>query len=529
MGFAVCNRDGRFVETNARFRDLTAYSEERLASLEELQITHPEDRDAEEMLLEDLLEGRREHYVIEKRYRRDNGSTVWVRISVHLADGQVVRLVEDISDAVTAAQEAERFHKEALAAQGSLEARMRQQEALARLGTAALPRLRLKSFFQKTCETLAEMLEVPNTKVLELAPEKDRVLLRAGVGWKDGLVGNASVSIGPDSQAGYTLMSDHPVVVRDLQKETRFSGPPLLHDHNIRSGMSVIIRGAEEAWGVLGVHDTRERVFSHDDVRFLQSVAHILSLAIQRHDAEERLRAANRSLEQRVAKRTDQLQGAYDSLESFNYMVAHDLRGPLQSMRIAATLIQKEADPQTAERVQALEESAQRMLRLVDDLLEFARAGESHLQRAPVDLGRAAREAAKKYSEGPRSAEVRFVSPDGPVTVQADPALMQVVMDNLVGNAWKFSAGASEPVVEFGKDTDSVFFVRDNGPGFEPEQAEELFMPFHRVHGIKFPGSGIGLATVSRIIERHEGKVWAESSPGKGATFYFTVGPTDPE
>lgn len=177
-------------------------------------------------------------------------------------------------------------------AEETLRIRARQQHAVATLGELALRERNVQRVFDYATATLAETLEVEYANVLEILPEGDRVLLRAGVGWHEGLVGNATVSTSIDSQAGYTLLSDGPVVVRDLRSESRFSGPPLLHEHQVVSGMSCIIRHADGTpWGVLGAHAIRRVDFDRNDISFMLAVANILGDAIDRDRAEIALRA----------------------------------------------------------------------------------------------------------------------------------------------------------------------------------------------------------------------------------------------
>ena len=167
-------------------------------------------------------------------------------------------------------------------AEANLERRLRQQELVAELGQQALAATETQSLFERTVQEVSEALDTEYCKVLDYQPESDDLLLRAGVGWQDGLVGAATVGAELDSQAGYTLRSAHPIVVDDLRTEDRFHGPPLLFDHDVVSGVSVIIGTPENPWGVLGVHTTAKRQFTEDDVQFVQNVANILAHTIRR-------------------------------------------------------------------------------------------------------------------------------------------------------------------------------------------------------------------------------------------------------
>jgi PAS domain S-box-containing protein len=174
-----------------------------------------------------------------------------------------------------------------------LATRMRQRAVLSQLSQRALAGGDLDALMDEAVRLVARTFEVEYCKVLELLPDGNALLLRAGVGWKEGLVGHGTVSAGIESQAGYTLLSDGPVIVEDLRKETRFSGPPLLYEHGAVSGISVIIQSRGRPFGVLGAHTIQKRKFTQDDVHFLQAVANILSSAIERKRAQEALRAAS--------------------------------------------------------------------------------------------------------------------------------------------------------------------------------------------------------------------------------------------
>lgn len=196
-----------------------------------------------------------------------------------------------------------------------LKARARQQAAVAEIGQRALVGTDLSTLMDETVELIAQTLEVEYTKVLDLLPDGIALLLQAGVGWKEGYVGHATVGAEIDSQAGYTLLSNEPVIVEDLRTETRFSGPPLLHAHAVVSGMSVIIHGRDRPFGVLGAHTTRRRSFSRDDIHFLQAIANVLAAAIERKRAEEALLRTHDVLELGVQERTAGLSEAIDILE----------------------------------------------------------------------------------------------------------------------------------------------------------------------------------------------------------------------
>ncbi len=245
-----------------------------------------------------------------------------------------------------------------------------------------------------------------------------------------------------------------------------------------------------------------------------------------RKRAEEKIERLHTDLAVRAAE----LEDANWELEAFNHTVAHDLRQPLNIVnsfcQVIKELCSDKLDTQCAGYLREAYEGTLRMNRLIDTLLKFSQMAHIELRRKTMDLSRMAREAAEELRSADPKRRATFRIADG-VTVDGDPALLRVVMDNLLGNAWKYTAGGEEAVIEFGVaevEGTPAFFVSDNGPGFDMADAEKLFMPFQRLPGAEdFGGHGIGLATVERIIRRHGGRIWAEGEPGKGATFYFTL------
>lgn len=251
---------------------------------------------------------------------------------------------------------------------------------------------------------------------------------------------------------------------------------------------------------------------------------------VERKRTARELLVVNDTLEQRVVSRTAELRDMIDGLESFNRSVSHDLRGPLGGIAGAAHLARDfvaAKDHAKADRLlQAIAVQAETTGKMVDALLALARTGDVTLTRRTVDttaLVRDVLEAMRQAGPGVPLPVVVGSLPD----VDADPELARQVFVNLIGNALKFASRVPQTRVEIGA-TDTpdqpLFFVRDNGVGFDPDKALRLFKPFQRLHDGRFEGSGIGLSIVKRIIDRHGGKVWAESAPEHGATFFFSFG-----
>lgn len=245
--------------------------------------------------------------------------------------------------------------------------------------------------------------------------------------------------------------------------------------------------------------------------------------------ADREIRKLNQELEARVIERTAELEIANRELESFSYSVSHDLRAPLRHINSFSIILESEY----GERLEGdgkyylsrITAGCTKMGMLIDDLLELSQVTRRGLRTTKVNLSSLVQAIASSLSEREPERTAEFIiEPD--LRVLGDERLLEVMLTNLIGNAWKYSSQKPATRIAFGCDTaagDLVYFIRDNGAGFDSAYTAKLFAPFHRLHGAEFEGSGIGLAIVQRIINRHGGKIWAEGVPGEGATFFFTL------
>jgi len=327
------------------------------------------------------------------------------------------------------------------------------------------------------------------------------------------LEGSSTYDLYPDEAAQYH--KDDLEVIRSGKSKLGIIEPLLTASGEKRWIQTDKVPYRDETGGIIGVI-----VFATD--------------ITERMRAEEGIRTLNQELEQRVLARTADLQAALTELEAFSYSVSHDLRAPLRAMAgYSGALIEdcaEKLDPAERRQLGRIQANCQHMAALIDDLLSLARLSRDEMRKEPVDISRMAAEISDTIRALDPSRKVEFVISPG-LSAEADPRFLFMVLDNLLRNAWKFTGRVESARIELGVAPDPTahpsrcaFFVRDNGAGFDMAHADRLFRPFERLHTMaEFPGSGIGLAIVQRIIARHGGKVWAEGVEGRGATFTFTL------
>lgn len=318
--------------------------------------------------------------------------------------------------------------------------------------------------------------------------------------------------------------------IEDLSQDGNFPRLQVAQKSGLKAAFAFPVTANGRFFAALEFFSSEQREPDNQLLNMLSSTAAQIGQFVLRMEAESELRRLNAQLEDRVKERTAQLEESSRELEAFAYSVSHDLRGPLRGIAGFSQLLLEDYQEKLDEGMRGyllrIHRAAGRMGELIDDLLELSRLSKSELRRETVDLSELALQVLKDLNQNDPRRGVECLVQTG-VTAKGDRQLLRIVLENLLGNAWKFSKEAESPVIEFGaKDgEEGVYFVRDNGAGFDMRYAAKLFTPFHRLHSPdEFEGTGIGLATVQRVVSRHGGRVWAEAEQGRGATFYFTLG-----
>ena len=329
--------------------------------------------------------------------------------------------------------------------------------------------------------------------------------------------------------SGWTMLNHQAAAIEDIYLDARIP-----HDSYrstfVKSLVMTPIRTVAPV-GAIGVYWAKRHRATAEEIELLQALADSTSIAIEAADLFANLerKVAERTAE--VARRNTELEVLNKELEAFSYSVAHDLRSPLITIDgFTQVLLENTVDlldEPNRKHLERITTAVRRMHRLINDLLGLSKIVRAPLHNDTVDLSRVAREIIRNLHESAPARIADFTIAEGMV-VQGDPGLLRIVLENLLSNAWKFTARQERAQIEVGTGADregrKVYFVRDNGAGFDPKYAAKLFSPFQRLHSeAQFAGTGIGLATVQRIVHRHGGEIWAESAVNCGAGFYFTL------
>jgi signal transduction histidine kinase/CheY-like chemotaxis protein len=319
--------------------------------------------------------------------------------------------------------------------------------------------------------------------------------------------------------SGWAMLNSKSTIIPDIYKDARI--PHAAYQPTFVQSLAMVPIRTSAPIGAIGNYWARHHECTQEELTLLEALANTTAVAMENVQVYQ-------SLERKVRERTRELQFANQELEAFSSAVSHDLRAPLRHMNALIDGIAEQSPAAPPQRIDRLRDCTDRMSRLIDDLLRLSMIGRAELRLDSVDLGAIATKIVQRLRAADPARAVEFKL-GTPAEVRADRGLMAVVLENLLSNAWKYSSKQASAEIEFAvhdeQDGRRVYSVADNGAGFDSKLADQLFKPFSRLHAATdFPGIGIGLATVQRIIQRHGGEIWARSEgQGRGARFCFTL------
>jgi light-regulated signal transduction histidine kinase (bacteriophytochrome) len=436
-----------------------------------------------------------------------------------------------------------------------IQLQVEQQQALSRVIARLRESIELETIFKATAIEVRQLLKADRVGMFRFYPDS---------GWDDGEF--VSEDVDPEFPSAIAeKVHDHCFgdqfavhyqqgrmqVVADINNAGLSDCHiKVLSQFQVQANLAVPLLQGQKLWGLLCIHQCRTpRQWQPIEIEFVSQIANHLGVALQhaelladlrseileRQQAEQRVQDLNQGLRQAIIE----LKVVNKELEAFSYSVSHDLRAPLRSIDgFSQALLedcQDQLDSSGQDYLQRIRAATQRMGRLIDDMLTLARVTRSDMHPGSVDLSQIATHICKDLQQSQPARQVEFTIQPG-LIAQGDAHLLQVLLENLLLNAWKFTSKHAQAKIEFGEIALSnqsnspstsgaiTYFVRDDGAGFDMTYIKKLFGPFQRLHSMQdFPGNGIGLATVQRIVHRHGGRVWAEGTLEQGATFYFTL------
>lgn len=521
IGMVVTDGEGRLLHSNAAYLRIAGYERENIGNMQFLSLTHVDEAPLNRELFQQLIAREIPSYVIEKRLLRGDGSYVWVR-----ASGSLLETVEEGEDRVIGIVEDIDSRKRA---EATLEARARLATFAAATGVALVQMRDLQHGLRQCTDAMVNHLDAAFARIWTLNAEQNVLELQASSGMYTHLDGpHARVPVGA-FKIGLIAQERAPHLTNDVLTDPRVGDREWAIENNMVAFAGYPLIVDDRVVGVMAMF-ARKRL-QPETLEALGTVANSVAVGIERKRMEEQRTVAleREQLARREAELIAQALGrANDSLQRFAYAASHDLRSPLRTVSTMTALLAKNHQDQLDERASELMEhitaGVRRMDSLISDLLSFAGSAPSSIPVEEVPLNLAV-EAAVQNLQSAIEESKAGISVDPLPTVKGQHTHLLQVFQNLIANSIKYRATRPLTIHVWAQRHDSqwVVNVRDNGQGFDPKYASEVFGAFKRLHGGEYAGSGIGLATCKRIVEGFGGRIWVTPEVDKGCTFSFSL------
>ncbi len=458
-----------------------------------------------------------------------NGKKVWVdvREAPVVENGNTIAIVGSLTD-ITERKLAELANKQAEEEIKQINEDLRTINRIILTSASALD---LKALFDIVMDEAIHVVGLEGGTICLIDPDDTfKLAVERGASQEtiEDLTQN-KVKVG-DYLCGNCAKDCKPLILQTKEDVLEYATREVLRGEDIRFHAAFPFVVAEKCVGVLCVFTRTDLKPSERSLKLLESIVAQTAVAIENARLFEEVNKYTLQLEEIVSERTAELLSANKELEAFSYSVSHDLRAPLRaidgfSLALLEDYLNK-LDDEGKHYLQRIRNGATEMAQLIEDLLNLSRITRRELIRGTVDISKIVKSISDKLIESESGRKVTFSITDN-IRVEGDNQLLKIALENLLNNAWKFTGKKKNAKIEFGvweKEGKTVYYIKDNGVGFDMKYADKLFSPFQRLHKKEdYPGTGIGLATVKRIISKHSGSIWAESELGKGATFFFTV------